>query len=64
METTRKMYQQRTEVIMPKKMFCCTMIILICTFELTDGQFVIFFPEDVHAPMIGDSTDKKIGNKS
>ena len=22
-------------------------------FELTDGQFVIFFPEDVHAPMIG-----------
>jgi biofilm protein TabA len=22
-------------------------------FKLTDGQFVIFFPEDVHAPMIG-----------
>ena len=24
-------------------------------FELTNGQFAIFFPEDVHAPMIGDS---------
>ncbi len=23
-------------------------------FRLTDGQFAIFFPEDVHAPMIGD----------
>jgi YhcH/YjgK/YiaL family protein len=23
-------------------------------FNLTDGQFAIFFPEDVHAPMIGD----------
>ena len=23
-------------------------------FQLTDGQFAIFFPEDVHAPMIGD----------
>jgi len=23
-------------------------------FQLTNGQFVIFFPEDVHAPMIGD----------
>ncbi|NBW04044.1 MAG: DUF386 domain-containing protein, partial [Cytophagia bacterium] len=22
-------------------------------FQLTDGQFAIFFPEDVHAPMIG-----------
>ena len=22
-------------------------------FQLTDGQFTIFFPEDVHAPMIG-----------
>ncbi|MFZ1750180.1 MAG: YhcH/YjgK/YiaL family protein, partial [Saprospiraceae bacterium] len=22
-------------------------------FHLTDGQFVIFFPDDVHAPMIG-----------
>ena len=28
-------------------------------FDLTDGQFVIFYPEDVHAPMIGDS-EKKI----
>lgn len=29
-------------------------------FELTDGQFVIFFPEDVHAPMIGDGVIKKL----
>ena len=29
-------------------------------FQLTDGQFVIFFPEDVHAPMIGDSGIKKL----
>ncbi len=29
-------------------------------FQLTNGQFVIFFPEDVHAPMIGDSTIKKL----
>ena len=29
-------------------------------FELTDGQFVIFFPEDVHAPMIGEGVIKKL----
>lgn len=29
-------------------------------FQLTGGQFVIFFPEDVHAPMIGDAEIKKI----
>jgi len=29
-------------------------------FKLTDGQFVIFFPEDVHAPMIGDAEIKKM----
>ena len=29
-------------------------------FTLTDNQFVIFFPEDVHAPMIGDSEIKKM----
>ena len=29
-------------------------------FTLTDGQFVIFFPEDVHAPMIGDELIKKL----
>ena len=29
-------------------------------FQLTDGQFAIFFPEDVHAPMIGDSEIKKL----
>ena len=29
-------------------------------FQLTDGQFVIFFPEDVHAPMIGDGMVKKL----
>lgn len=28
-------------------------------FQLTNGQFAIFFPEDVHAPMIGDGTDIK-----
>ena len=28
-------------------------------FELTDGQFAIFYPEDVHAPMIGDAEIKK-----
>ena len=29
-------------------------------FELTDDQFVIFFPEDVHAPMIGENEIKKM----
>lgn len=29
-------------------------------FELTDGQFVIFYPEDVHAPMIGTGAIKKL----
>jgi YhcH/YjgK/YiaL family protein len=29
-------------------------------FDLADGQFVIFFPEDVHAPMIGDGPIKKV----
>jgi biofilm protein TabA len=29
-------------------------------FSLTDRQFVIFFPEDVHAPMIGDAAIKKL----
>ena len=30
------------------------------SFQLTDGQFAIFFPEDVHAPMIGEGEIKKI----
>ena len=29
-------------------------------FDLTDNQFAIFFPEDVHAPMIGDGEIKKM----
>lgn len=29
-------------------------------FQLMDGQFAIFFPEDVHAPMIGDAEIKKL----
>lgn len=29
-------------------------------FQLTDGQFVIFFTEDVHAPMIGEGPIKKL----
>jgi len=29
-------------------------------FQLTDGQFAIFFPEDVHAPMIGGGNIKKM----
>ena len=29
-------------------------------FELTNSQFAIFFPEDVHAPMIGVSEIKKM----
>jgi biofilm protein TabA len=29
-------------------------------FELTNNQFAIFFPEDVHAPMIGDDIIKKL----
>lgn len=29
-------------------------------FTLGPGQFVIFFPEDVHAPMIGDGVIKKL----
>ena len=29
-------------------------------FNLTDHQFVIFFPEDVHAPMIGEDEIKKM----
>lgn len=29
-------------------------------FQLTDNQFVIFYPNDVHAPMIGDEIIKKL----
>ncbi len=29
-------------------------------FKLTNDQFVIFFPEDVHAPMIGEGEIKKL----
>jgi biofilm protein TabA len=29
-------------------------------FKLTNGQFAIFFPEDVHAPMIGEGPIKKL----
>lgn len=29
-------------------------------FQITNGQFAIFFPEDVHAPMIGEGTIKKL----
>ncbi|NCT08789.1 MAG: DUF386 domain-containing protein [Flavobacteriia bacterium] len=29
-------------------------------FQLTEEQFVIFFPEDVHAPMIGNGIIKKL----
>ena len=29
-------------------------------FQLKNGQFVIFFPEDVHAPMIGEGPIKKL----
>jgi biofilm protein TabA len=29
-------------------------------FALTDNQFAIFYPEDVHAPMIGEETIKKL----
>ena len=29
-------------------------------FQLTDGQFAIFFREDVHAPMIGEGEIKKL----
>lgn len=29
-------------------------------FQLTDNQFGIFYPEDVHAPMIGEGEIKKI----
>lgn len=29
-------------------------------FELSPNQFAIFFPEDVHAPMIGDHVIKKL----
>lgn len=29
-------------------------------FELSDNQFAIFFPEDVHAPMIGNEVIKKL----
>lgn len=29
-------------------------------FQLTNGQFAIFYPEDVHAPMIGDGEIKKL----
>ena len=28
--------------------------------QLTDGQFAIFFPQDVHAPMIGEGEIKKL----
>ena len=29
-------------------------------FQLTNGQFAIFFPEDVHAPMIGEGPIRKL----
>ena len=29
-------------------------------FQLTDGQFVILFPEDVHAPLISDQMIRKV----
>ncbi|MGZ8545586.1 MAG: YhcH/YjgK/YiaL family protein, partial [Flavisolibacter sp.] len=29
-------------------------------FQLKPGQFAIFFPDDVHAPMIGDAEIKKL----
>ena len=29
-------------------------------FGLTDGQFAIFYPDDVHAPMIGEDTIRKV----
>lgn len=29
-------------------------------FQLTEGQFAIFYPEDVHAPMIGEGPIKKL----
>jgi beta-galactosidase beta subunit len=29
-------------------------------FQLTNLQFAIFFPEDVHAPMIGEGNIKKM----
>ena len=29
-------------------------------FQLTDSQFAVFFPEDVHAPMIGEGEIKKM----
>jgi biofilm protein TabA len=29
-------------------------------FQLTGGQFAIFFPEDVHAPMIGEGPIRKL----
>ncbi|MEJ7589808.1 MAG: YhcH/YjgK/YiaL family protein [Ferruginibacter sp.] len=29
-------------------------------FSLTDGQFAIFYPEDVHAPMIGEEVIRKL----
>lgn len=29
-------------------------------FQLTNGQFAIFYPEDVHAPMIGEGAIKKV----
>jgi YhcH/YjgK/YiaL family protein len=29
-------------------------------FQLTDNQFAVFFPEDVHAPMIGEEEIKKL----
>ena len=29
-------------------------------FQLTNGQFAIFFPEDVHAPMIGENEIRKL----
>ncbi len=29
-------------------------------FQLRDGQFAIFFPEDVHAPMIGEDEIRKL----
>ncbi len=44
----------------PEKDVCFFSDVPDTSFQLTDGQFAIFYPEDVHAPMIGEGTIKKL----
>ncbi len=59
-------WKPRTDCKQPKGEYSDEKDVLFFTdkpdmyFNLKDGQFVIFYPEDVHAPMIGEGIIKKL----